>query len=281
MSTYKHLFPALAETSEAMTLDDIVFMNRHRAYGAYDLRKSYPEVLRNAVLLGIGLFLLLFVGPILYGRWAPDNIEYSTTPVELINIKPVLKEEKPLPELEKPKEVPKQTTVRYRMLEVLKEPPYEELPPPVEDLAKANPGQETIEGTGPEEVAIIAPPEDLPVSENTKPAEVEAKAPEIFDKVEIDPQFAGGNEGLRTFLMKNLHYPSPAQRNNIQGRVYLTFTVEPDGSLSNINVIRGIGFGCDEEAVRVMKLMPKWKPGKQSGRAVRVKFTMPIVFALE
>lgn len=281
MTNYNHPFPALAESSEAMTLDDIVFMNRHRAYGAYDLRKSYPEVLRNAVLLGIGLFLLLFIGPILYGSLAPDEIGYSTTPVELIKINAVPKEEKPLPELEKPKEVPKQTTVRYRMLEVLKDPPHEELPPPVEDLEKANPGQETIEGTGPEEAAIIAPPEDLPVSENTKPAEVEAKAPEIFEKVEIDPQFAGGNEGLRTFLTKNLHYPSPAQRSNIQGRVYLTFTVEPDGSLSNINVIRGIGFGCDEEAIRVMKLMPKWKPGKQSGRAVRVKFTMPIVFALE
>ncbi|RDB03715.1 energy transducer TonB [Runella aurantiaca] len=281
MSNYKHPFPALAESSEAMTLDDIVFMNRHRAYGAYDLRKSYPEVLRNAVLLGIGLFLLLFIGPILYGSLAPQETEYSMSEFEVMDIKPVPKEEKPLPELEKPKELPKQTSVRYRMLEVLKDPPHEELPPPVEDLEKANPGQETIEGTGPEEVAIIAPPEDTPAPEATKPAEVEAKAPEIFEKVEIDPQFAGGNEGLRTFLMKNLHYPSPAQRSNIQGRVYLTFTVEPDGSLSNINVIRGIGFGCDEEAIRVMKLMPKWKPGKQSGRAVRVKFTMPIVFALE
>ncbi len=281
MSTYKNPFPAPAELSEAMTLDDIVFLHRHRAYGAYDLRKAYPKVLRNAVLLGIGLFLLLFIGPAIYGRLAPDEVEYLMTEVKISDVNLAPKEEKPLPELEKPKEIPKQAAVRYRMLEVLKDPPREELPPPVEDLAKANPGQETIEGTGAEEVAVVAPPEDLPVSENTKPAEVEAKAPEIFDKVEIDPQYVGGMEALRTFLQKNLKYPGPAQRSNIQGRVYLNFTVEPDGSLSNINVMRGIGFGCDEEALRVMKLMPKWKPGKQSGRAVRVRFNMPIVFTLE
>lgn len=86
---------------------------------------------------------------------------------------------------------------------------------------------------------------------------------------------------LRDFLSQNLRYPSAAQRSNVQGKVFLSFTIETDGSLSNINVIRGIGFGCDEEALRVMKLMPKWKPGKQSGRAVRVKFNLPIVFMLE
>ncbi len=281
MNAYKHSFPVLAESSEAMTLDDIIFMNRHRAYGAYDLRKAYPVALRNAVLLGIGLFLLLFIGPIIYGRLAPKEIEYSMTEVKLSDVALAPKEEKPLPELEKPKEVPKQAAVRYLTPEVVENPPHEDPPPFFEEFEKATPGPETIEGTGGEEVAIVAPPEDTPAPEATKPAEVEARAPEVFEKVEVDPQFAGGSEGLRAFLTKNLHYPSPAQRSNIQGRVYLTFTVEPDGSLSNINVIRGIGFGCDEEALRVMKLMPKWKPGKQSGRAVRVKFTMPIVFALE
>ena len=97
----------------------------------------------------------------------------------------------------------------------------------------------------------------------------------------MQPEFVGGMDAFRTFLIKNLRYPNAAQSSNVQGKVYLNFTVETDGSLSNITVLRGIGFGCDEEALRVMKLMPKWKPGKQSGRAVRVKFNMPIVFALE
>lgn len=273
---------ATAELSEAMSLDDIVFLHRHRAYGAYDLRKAYPKVLRNAVLLGIGFFLLIFIIPTIYGRLKSEEAPmYMHDETVLSDLPTKQKEEKPLPELEKPKELPRQTTVRYLVPEVQKNPEIEELPPPVDDMEKANPGPETVEGTGDVEIAIVAPPEDAPAPEATKPAEVEAKAPEIFDRVEIQPEFAGGMEAFRAFLTKNLHYPNAAQSSNVQGKVYLNFTVEPDGSLSNINVLRGIGFGCDEEALRVMKLMPKWKPGKQSGRAVRVRFTMPIVFALE
>ncbi|MFN8345880.1 MAG: TonB family protein [Spirosomataceae bacterium] len=271
---------ATAELSEAMSLDDIVFLHRHRDYGAYDLRKTYPNALRKAVLLGIGLFLLIFIIPTIYGKLHSEKVEYLTTPVELTDVNLAKKEEKPLPELEKPKEIPKQTTVRYRIPEVVENPEKEELPPPTDEMEKADPGQETVVGTE-DEVAIVAPPEDLPASEATKPAEVEAKEPEVFERVEIQPEFAGGMEAFRNFLIKNLKYPNAAQRSNIQGKVYLNFTVEADGSLSNITVLRGIGFGCDEEALRVMKLMPKWKPGKQSGRAVRVKFNMPIVFTLE
>ncbi len=273
---------AKAELSEAMSLDDIVFLHRHRDYGAYDLRKAYPRVLRNAVLLGIGIFLLIFIIPTIYGSLKSEDVQmFMHDETVLSNLPTKPKEVEPLPELEKPKELPKQTTVRYLVPEVVENPKIEELPPPVEDMEKANPGPETVEGTGTEDIAIVAPPEDSPASEAAKPAEVEAKEPEIFERVEIQPEFAGGMEAFRSFLTKNLRYPNAAQRSNVQGKVYLNFTVEPDGSLSNINVVRGIGFGCDEEALRVMKLTPKWKPGRQSGRAVRVKFTMPIVFALE
>ncbi|HAK78126.1 MAG TPA: energy transducer TonB [Runella sp.] len=263
------------------TLDDIVFAQRNQAYGAYELRKSYPKVLQKALIIGVTVFLLMLLVPTIYGKLKTNELaqinmkEYTLEKVQMEK-----KEEKPLPELEKPKEEPKVASVRFRIPEVVDNPPIEDLPPVIEELAKVNPGQETIEGTD-DEVAIVAPPEDAPAPEVTKPAEVVAKEPEVFERVEIDPEFAGGINGLRTFLMNNLRYPSQAQRSNVQGRVYLSFTVEPDGSLSNINVTRGVGFGCDEEAVRVMKLMPKWKPGKQSGRAVRVKFNMPIVFTLE
>ncbi len=262
------------------TLDDIVFAHRHREYGAYDLRKAYPKALRNAVLWGIGSFLSLFILPTIYGKLKPKEEPSFMREISLESVKLEKRPEKPLPALEKPKELPKQTTIRYRIPEVIENPPHEDPPPVVDELEKANPGQETIVGSD-DEVAIVAPPEDVPAPEATKPAEVEAKAPEIFEIVEIQPEFVGGMEAFRAFLSKNLRYPNAAQRSNIQGRVYLNFTVEPDGSLSNINILRGIGFGCDEEAVRVMKLTPKWKPGKQAGRAVRVKFTMPIVFALE
>lgn len=263
------------------TLDDIVFANRNRLYGAYDLRQVYPKTLRNALLLGIGLFLLLLLLPSIYGRLKPKEGIYFGEEIKLEKVTFEKKEEKPLLELEKPKEVPKPATIRYRAPEVLENPPLEVLPPIIEELTKANPGQETIEGTGIEEGMIVAPPEDMPLSKAVQPTEVEIKDANVFVFVESQPEFIGGMTALRDFLSQNLRYPSAAQRSNVQGKVFLSFTIETDGSLSNINVIRGIGFGCDEEALRVMKLMPKWKPGKQSGRAVRVKFNLPIVFSLE
>lgn len=262
------------------TLDDIIFAHRHREYGAYDLRKAYPKVLRKALLLGIGSFLSLFILPTIYGKLKPKEDDYYMKEVEFTNLKLEQKTEKPLPKIEKPKELPKENTVRYRIPEVTDNPPHEDPPPAVDELENANSGQETVIGDA-DEVPVIAPPEDAPTPEVSKPAEVEARAPEVFERVEIEPEFVGGIDAFRTFLVKNLRYPNAAQRSNVQGKIYLHFIVEPDGMLSNIEVLRGIGFGCDEEAVRVMKLMPKWKPGKQSGRAVRVKFNMPIVFALE
>jgi protein TonB len=214
---------ATAELSEAMSLDDIVFLHRHRDYGAYDLRKTYPNALRKAVLLGIGFFLLIFIIPTIYGKLYSEKVEYLTTPIELTDVNLAKTEEKPLPELEKPKEIPKQTTVRYRIPEVVENPEKEELPPQVDEMEKADPGQETVVGTE-DEVAIVAPPEDLPAPEATKPAEVEAKEPEVFERVEIQPEFAGGMEAFRNFLIKNLKYPNAAQKSNIQGKVYLNFT---------------------------------------------------------
>ncbi len=102
----------------------------------------------------------------------------------------------------------------------------------------------------------------------------------IFVVVEDMPKFPGGEQALRQFLKDNMTYPEEARKKGIQGRVFITFIVEKDGSLTNFKVIRGIGHGCDEEAIRVVKMMPKWKPGKQRGKEVRVQFNLPIVFAL-
>jgi periplasmic protein TonB len=85
---------------------------------------------------------------------------------------------------------------------------------------------------------------------------------------------------LLKFLQKNLHYPTPAVNANVTGKVYMQFVVGQDGNISKVDVLKGIGFGCDEEAERVVKSMPKWSPGRQSGRAVSVKFTLPISFQL-
>jgi TonB family protein len=110
--------------------------------------------------------------------------------------------------------------------------------------------------------------------------EVMNEQPDIFTVVEEMPAFKGGDEARIKYLNDNIRYPEIAQKEGIQGRVFVTFVVEEDGNLSDVKVLRGIGGGCDEETVRVIESMPKWKPGKQRGNAVRVQFNMPILFKL-
>ena len=109
----------------------------------------------------------------------------------------------------------------------------------------------------------------------------EEEEAQVFFIVEEMPEFPGGEEARTRFLLENIKYHQMARESGIQGVVYVTFVVEPDGSISNVRVIRGIGGGCDEEAIRVVKMMPKWIPGNQRGKPVRVQFNMPIKFTLQ
>ena len=104
---------------------------------------------------------------------------------------------------------------------------------------------------------------------------------EIFKVVEEMPEFPGGAAKMMEYIQKNIKYPMMARESDIQGRVFVSFVVEPDGSITNVAVLRGIGGGCDEEALRVVQSMPNWKPGKQRGSAVRCAYTVPIIFKLQ
>ncbi|MEE1221102.1 MAG: energy transducer TonB [Bacteroidales bacterium] len=103
----------------------------------------------------------------------------------------------------------------------------------------------------------------------------------IFFVVEVQPEFPGGMDSMYAFIQKNLIYPEKAKAEGIEGRVFITFTIEKDGSVSNVKILRGIGGGCDEAAKEVVEKMPKWKPGTQRGKPVRVQFNLPIKFELE
>lgn len=102
----------------------------------------------------------------------------------------------------------------------------------------------------------------------------------IFTSPDDTPAFPGGDEAMRDFLSKNVTYPQLAREKGISGIVYVSFIVEQDGSLTDPKIIKGIGGGCDEEAIRVVKLMPKWRPGKIQGNTVSVQFYMPLKFTL-
>jgi len=106
------------------------------------------------------------------------------------------------------------------------------------------------------------------------------EADAIFEAVETSPTPTGGMESWNSYLRNNLKYPIQAKRMGIEGTVYVSFVVNTDGSVQDVKILRGIGGGCDEEAIRVVRNAPNWNPGKQRGKAVRVKMSLPIRFKL-
>lgn len=119
--------------------------------------------------------------------------------------------------------------------------------------------------------------------DDTAPSQVTIAASDDASALcaENSPEFAGGMEALSKFIADNIRYPEQAKRDNIQGKVLVRFAIDADGSVADAEVLRGIGGGCDEEALRVVNAMPKWKPGRVNGNPVRVQYTLPITFKLQ
>ena len=172
--------------------------------------------------------------------------------------------------------------VEEEMVEITKQ--EEQKPQPVE-MPKQNTQLEIVQDdVEVEDIEINAEVDQAEVIQEYVPVEVEEEEvveQEIFKIVEEMPSFPGGEQKLMEFVAKNVKYPQIARETGIQGRVFVNFVVEPDGSVSHVSVLRGIGGGCDEEAMRVVKSMPKWKPGKQRGKAVRVQYMLPVNFKLQ
>ena len=123
-------------------------------------------------------------------------------------------------------------------------------------------------------------PKDKDVSISTASKQKDDKE-KVYTYIDQMPSFPGGDEGLYSFISNNLVYPDVAKRAGIMGKIYVQFVVDKDGSVTDVNVQKGIGAGCDEEAVRVVKMMPKWIPGKNKGELVKIRIAIPIVFALK
>jgi len=272
---HKHLL-AMNES-----LNDIVFENRNKLYGAYALRRDYSGNVQRAMIIGVGIFLLIFLLPELYARLKTTDEKDIAFMVEAKTIKITPEKITPItpPVVETPP--PTVKTVRFRPYEVLpdEQVPVEMPPPTVEALADAQAGQENVEGEVFTELAI--PPAELAKPGKGEVIGVKPEEEKTLLFAEQQPEFFGGNQAFANFLQKNLKYPRAAAQAGVQGRVFVEFTVGTDGKIEKAKTIKGIGFGCDEEALRVVNLMPNWKPGKQSGRPVRVRFTLPIAFQLE
>lgn len=136
-----------------------------------------------------------------------------------------------------------------------------------EELEDLTLDTETHEDMIVEDIEFVEAPPEEPVDK-------------VFIVVENDPEFPGGLEAFYSYIGKKMRYPSQARRMGVEGRVFVEFIVDKDGSLTDIKAVKGIGAGCDEEALRVMKTVPKFKPGRQRGTPVKVKMTFPIYFKL-
>ena len=168
------------------------------------------------------------------------------------------------------------------MVEITKQ--EEQKPQPVETPQQTTQLEIVDDDVETQDIEINAEVEQNEVIEEYVPVEVEeeeVQEQEIFQIVEEMPSFPGGEGELLKYVATHIKYPQIARETGIQGRVFVGFVVEPDGSVSNVKILRGIGGGCDEEAVRVIKSLPKWKPGKQRGKAVRVSYQIPVLFKLQ
>ena len=155
-------------------------------------------------------------------------------------------------------------------------------PPPPKKVVQINIVEDDVEVE--DDLLIDVEADETTEVEEYIPIEVEEEVVEeapIFTVVESMPEFPGGMAELYTYLGNNIKYPVMAKESGIQGKVYVTFVVERDGSITDVRVLRGIGGGCDEEAIRVVQSMPKWNPGKQRGKPVRVQYNLPVRFTLQ
>lgn len=257
---------------------DVVFAKKNKTYGAYELRTQNSSRTTKALLIASVIFTLMFLGPKIYALIAgilPQDEELTQTEVTVVAPPPVLEAEPPPPVVEPPP--PKTDQVKFPPPEVKPDDQVrDEEPPKIEELKKADPGQKTLEGDPDADIVINAP-----VGEGPKQAQV-VEDNKVYDYVSIErqPEYPGGLDAFRKWLGNTIKYPPLAQETNLQGTVYVTFTVERDGSLTDVRVERKTGGGLDEEAIRVVKSSKKWIPGIQNGRPVRVKYNVPVKFSL-
>jgi len=253
--------------------NDLVFENRNKNYGAYDLRRNQNKTLAIALLITSIAFILIIGFPKILALLSNSQKEVEVplviTNVDLTPPPPIDETEPPPPP---PPPPPVMETVKFTPPVVTDEEVVDE-PPPIQTEELPQISTVTQEGDGSDDIVI---PE-------AGTGVVESAPEEIFTVVEQMPSFPGGEGELFKYLSTNIKYPSFEADNGITGRCIVTFVVEKDGSITDVRVLRGVsgGPGCDKEALRVVKSMPSWKPGKQNGRAARVQYNLPINFSLK
>lgn len=253
---------------------DLVFRGRNQEYGAYEIRRLYPRNAFLGIVLSIVLFTLAVSAPLII-KLISDAIPEEK--VVLVNNTTDLEEPPPVDKNQPatpppPPPPPLKSTIKFTPPEIKPDAEVPDEPPPTQDkLQDVDAGKTTVEGD---------PNADVDLSGLEDGTGDVIGEEQVFLAVEQQPEFPGGESALIEYIGKNTKYPAIARENNIEGRVFISFVVEKDGNISDVKVVRGIGGGCDEEAKRVIKGLPRFTPGKQNGRPVRVQYNVPVNFKL-
>lgn len=264
---------------------DLVFESRNQAYGAYRLRKGTTKRNIIAIVAVCVLVIVCIVGLKLKNIVDEQRAKVAVTQVTELSAldqpkkKAEVKQKKVVVEPEKVVERVK-SSIKFTAPVIKKDnevKPEEELKTQDELMnTKTAIGTFDVKGNDENNGEVLKAKEVIVQQE---PPKVEEN--KIFDVVEQMPTFPGGDAALMKYLRDNIHYPTVAAENGVQGRVVVGFVVERDGSISDVNILKGQDPSLDKEAMRVVKSMPKWIPGKQNGSSVRVKFQVPVQFRLQ
>jgi len=271
------------EANKILSADilDLVFEGRNKEYGAYELRKTYNGRMIRALIVTASAALLIFLTSVLASTLKTSDT--NKVDIKEVTIQDLKQEEEkkdiPPPPPPKPPDPPKIEMQKFTPPKIVKDEEVQEPPPEQEELKEAKIDVVTQEGIKDE--GIVAPA----VIDEGKGIVEEKKEDEnkIFEKVEIEASFQGGESAWRKYLERNLNPSAPVDNGAPEGTytVYIQFVVSKDGSISDVRSLTKHGYGMEEEAVRVIKKGPKWTPAIQNGRQVNAYRKQPITFQVQ
>jgi len=258
---------------------DLIFEGKNKTYGAYELRKGSDNRHVKSMIIIAVLAVVVFSLPKLIETIIPKHTDDEMGQVVMAKLNP-LDEVKKDQIIEQPKAPPPpelKTTIKYT-------PPVIKKDEEVRDEDEMKTQQELTDTKVQISVADVKGKDDgsgVDIADLPDNKVIVAAKEEVFTHVEQMPQFPGGDREMMDFLNKNIKYPVIAQEQGIQGTVVLRFVVGKTGEVSDVTVLRSLDPSCDKEAMRVVKSMPKFVPGKQNGNPVMVYYTLPVRFKLQ
>lgn len=276
---------------------DLIFADKNKDFGAYQLRKSSDRRHNMAFLymiVGLVVVVLLILA---YSKYSDYRDEQRALELkeqrEKMMAAQIEQAEEETPDEPEPEEqkfeqpeitVPEEVlaTVQVTQIAIVEADKVKNEVMSMDEQKEDNTARGVVTQEGSDDAdRFTAVQEQVVVKEPEPVVQEKPKEDEIFVAVEQQAEFPGGQAALMKYLSNNIRYPEVAQQNDIQGRVVVKFVVEKDGSIGNVTIARGVDKDLDKEAIRVVKRMPKWQPGKNNGVAVRSYFTLPVTFKLQ